>query len=85
MPRISLVIPAFNPAFDEEEFLPALLDTVDRARAKYSGGPSARDHHVAPRAAGPSFQAPLHHSTRCDSSDLHDLSDLYDLARPGPT
>jgi glycosyltransferase involved in cell wall biosynthesis len=34
MPRISLVIPAFN----EEEFLPALLDSVDVARARYSGG-----------------------------------------------
>src|SRR6478672_7273663 len=35
MPRISLVIPAFN----EEEFLPALLDSVDLARARYARGP----------------------------------------------
>lgn len=34
MPRISLVIPAFN----EEDFLPALLDSVDVARARYSRG-----------------------------------------------
>ncbi|MBA3644681.1 MAG: glycosyltransferase [Gemmatimonadaceae bacterium] len=34
MPRISLVIPAFN----EEQFLPALLDSVDVARARYSRG-----------------------------------------------
>jgi glycosyltransferase involved in cell wall biosynthesis len=34
MPRISLVIPAFN----EERYLPALLDTVDAARARYSFG-----------------------------------------------
>lgn len=35
MPRISLVIPAFN----EEEFLPALLDSVELARGRYAGGP----------------------------------------------
>lgn len=34
MPKISLVIPAFN----EEGYLPALLDSVDVARARYSGG-----------------------------------------------
>lgn len=34
MPKISLVIPAFN----EEAFLPALLDSVDIARANYSRG-----------------------------------------------
>jgi len=34
MPRISLVIPAFN----EEHFLPALLDSVDVARSRYSRG-----------------------------------------------
>lgn len=34
MPKISLVIPAFN----EEMYLPALLDSVDVARANYSRG-----------------------------------------------
>lgn len=34
MTRISLIIPAFN----EEEFLPALLDSVDLARSRYSRG-----------------------------------------------
>lgn len=34
MPKISLVIPAFN----EEKYLPALLDSVDVARAHYSRG-----------------------------------------------
>lgn len=34
MPRISLVIPAFN----EEQYLPALLDSVETARARYSRG-----------------------------------------------
>lgn len=34
MPRISLVIPAFN----EERYLPALLDSVDAARCHYSFG-----------------------------------------------
>ena len=32
-PRISLIIPAYN----EEKFLPRLLDTVDKARAVYPG------------------------------------------------
>lgn len=43
MPHISLVIPAFN----EEDFLPALLDTVDEARAQYSGGQDAIEVVVA--------------------------------------
>lgn len=34
MPKISLIIPAFN----EENYLPALLDSVDAARAHYSRG-----------------------------------------------
>lgn len=34
MPRISLIIPAFN----EEGYLPALLDSVDAARARYTCG-----------------------------------------------
>ena len=33
-PRFSLVIPAFN----EQMYLPRLLDSVERARATYSGG-----------------------------------------------
>lgn len=43
IPRISLVIPAFN----EESFLPALLDSVDAARAQYSHGASAVEVIVA--------------------------------------
>lgn len=43
MPHISLVIPAFN----EEDFLPALLDTVDRARTAYSGDPDTIEVVVA--------------------------------------
>jgi glycosyltransferase involved in cell wall biosynthesis len=43
MPRISLVIPAFN----EEQYLPALLDSVDVARARYSFGPSEIEVIVA--------------------------------------
>ena len=34
-PRFSLIIPAYN----EEAYLPALLDSVARARARYAGGP----------------------------------------------
>ena len=37
MPRFSLIIPAYN----EAAFLPALLDSVDAARAHYSGGADA--------------------------------------------
>jgi glycosyltransferase involved in cell wall biosynthesis len=33
-PRFSLVIPAYN----EEKYLPRLLDSVDQARARYQGG-----------------------------------------------
>ena len=36
-PHVSLVIPARN----EENFLPALLDTVDEAKARYRGGADA--------------------------------------------
>ncbi|MFN8988261.1 MAG: hypothetical protein ACK5VR_18345 [Burkholderiales bacterium] len=36
-PRFSLVIPAYN----EAAFLPALLDSVDVARAQYRGGAGA--------------------------------------------
>ena len=34
-PRFSLIIPAYN----EEAYLPALLDSVDKARSRYAGGP----------------------------------------------
>lgn len=42
-PRFSLVIPAFN----EEALLPRLLDSVDRARALYAGGPEPIEVIVA--------------------------------------
>jgi glycosyltransferase involved in cell wall biosynthesis len=42
-PRFSLVIPAFN----EEELLPRLLDSVDRARGLYDGGPESIEVIVA--------------------------------------
>jgi glycosyltransferase involved in cell wall biosynthesis len=35
VPRFSLIIPAYN----EEAYLPALLDSVDKARSRYAGGP----------------------------------------------
>jgi glycosyltransferase involved in cell wall biosynthesis len=42
-PRFSLVIPAFN----EEALLPRLLDSVDRARMRYDGGPESIEVIVA--------------------------------------
>ena len=42
-PRFSLVIPAFN----EEAYLPRLLDTVDEARDRYRGGASLIEVIVA--------------------------------------
>jgi glycosyltransferase involved in cell wall biosynthesis len=42
-PRYSLVIPAFN----EEALLPRLLDSVDRARVLYAGGPESVEVIVA--------------------------------------
>jgi glycosyltransferase involved in cell wall biosynthesis len=42
-PRFSLVIPAYN----EESYLPRLLDTVDRAREQYDGGADAIEVIVA--------------------------------------
>jgi hypothetical protein len=42
-PRFSLVIPAFN----EEALLPRLLDSVDRARMLYDGGPESIEVIVA--------------------------------------
>lgn len=46
-PAISLVIPAWN----EEKYLPALLDTVDAARAAFSQGPGAVEVIVADNAS----------------------------------
>jgi glycosyltransferase involved in cell wall biosynthesis len=43
LPRISLVI----PAFDEERLLPRLLDSVERARARHPQGPTAVETVVA--------------------------------------
>ena len=47
LPRISLVIPAFN----EEAYLPRLLDSVDAARAAYRGGAGAIEVIVADNAS----------------------------------
>jgi glycosyltransferase involved in cell wall biosynthesis len=41
--RFSLIIPAYN----EEAYLPALLNSVDTARARYAGGPDAIEVVVA--------------------------------------
>ena len=46
-PRISLVIPAFN----EEAFLPVLLDSVDHARGRYARGGDAIQIVVADNAS----------------------------------
>ena len=43
LPRFSVVIPAFN----EEKYLPRLLDTVDRARERYAGEPGSIEVIVA--------------------------------------
>jgi glycosyltransferase involved in cell wall biosynthesis len=43
IPRISLVVPAYN----EEHYLPRLLDTVDAARARFGGGADAIEVIVA--------------------------------------
>ena len=43
MPRISLIVPAYN----EERLLPRLLDTVDVARRTYRGGPDEVEVVVA--------------------------------------
>lgn len=42
-PRFSLIIPAYN----EEAYLPQLLDTVSEARTRYNGGPDAIEVIVA--------------------------------------
>ncbi len=46
-PRFSLIIPAYN----EEAYLPWLLDTVDEARARYVGGPETIEVVVADNAS----------------------------------
>lgn len=46
-PRYSLIIPAYN----EAAYLPRLLDTVDRARRAYAGGPAAIEVVVADNAS----------------------------------
>lgn len=46
-PRFSLIIPAYN----EEAYLPRLLDTVDEARARYRGGSEAIEVVVADNAS----------------------------------
>jgi len=43
LPRFSVVIPAFN----EESYLPRLLNTVDRARERYAGDPGSIEVIVA--------------------------------------
>ena len=45
--RFSLIVPAYN----EEAYLPALLDSVDTARARYAGGPDAIEVVVADNAS----------------------------------
>ena len=46
-PRFSLVVPAYN----EADWLPALLDSVDAARARYRGGGEAIEVIVADNAS----------------------------------
>jgi len=46
-PRLSLVVPAYN----EERYLPRLLDSVDAARATYARGPQAVEVVVADNAS----------------------------------
>jgi glycosyltransferase involved in cell wall biosynthesis len=47
MPRISLVIPAFN----EERYLPLLLDSIESARQQYAAGPDEVEVVVADNAS----------------------------------
>src|SRR5215213_4484647 len=47
MPDISIVIPAYN----EARYLPRLLDTIDAARDRYSGGRDAIEVIVADNAS----------------------------------
>jgi glycosyltransferase involved in cell wall biosynthesis len=46
-PRFSLIIPAYN----EEAYLPALLNSVQTARARYAGGPDEIEVVVADNAS----------------------------------
>ena len=47
IPRFSLIIPAFN----EEAYLPALLNSVAKARARYAGGPDEIETVVVDNAS----------------------------------
>lgn len=47
LPRFSVVIPAYN----EERYLPRLLDSIDAARAAYGGDPGAIEVVVADNAS----------------------------------
>jgi glycosyltransferase involved in cell wall biosynthesis len=47
VPRFSLIIPAYN----EEAYLPALLNSVEKARARYAGGPDEVEVVVADNAS----------------------------------
>lgn len=60
VPRFSLVIPAYN----EEAYLPALLDSVDKARTCYAGGPDAIEVVLADNESTDST-ADLAHSNGC--------------------
>jgi glycosyltransferase involved in cell wall biosynthesis len=46
-PRFSLIIPAYN----EESYLPRLLDSVDKARTRYLGGPEGVEVVVVDNAS----------------------------------
>jgi glycosyltransferase involved in cell wall biosynthesis len=48
VPRFSLIIPAYN----EEAYLPAMLNSAAAARARYAGGPEAIEIGVVDNAAG---------------------------------
>lgn len=60
VPRFSLIIPAFN----EEAYLPALLNSVDVARTCYAGGPNEIEVVVADNASSDST-ADLARSNGC--------------------
>jgi glycosyltransferase involved in cell wall biosynthesis len=47
IPRFSIVIPGYN----EERFLPRLLDSIDAAREAYGGGPGAIEVILADNAS----------------------------------
>jgi glycosyltransferase involved in cell wall biosynthesis len=60
VPRFSLIIPAYN----EEAYLPALLNSVDKARTCYAGGPDDIEVVVADNASTDSM-ADLARSSGC--------------------